>query len=247
MEDPGADGSDASSARDGDRTGGPSPVLDRGPGSGSLSRAAHQRDVHVRRWGVLTPSATVIGRASSPDADVSDGIRRLHEEQHTATGGHSLRAHRLDRLRTTHALCNALDVTPWQRDIALGIMDTIDLTAFGSQRGVATVALVVIRHVVDVDRRRYLGLDDLEPDAVSTERLESLFEAYKEHDITSDDTFEELAASHGLDITSLNRLRRTLRNQIDDERLPAFGRNPYRDPYLPQLADGGGRSDTGQT
>ena len=207
--------------------------LEMRPGSGALSRADVQRDSTVRRWGVVTPSATVIGRAQSPEADLSESIRRLHDEQHGATPGYSERAHHLDRLRTTQALCNALDVTPWQRDLALGVMDEIDLTEFGSQRAIAKVALVVIRHVVDVDRQQYFGLDDIDVQALSAERMDELFGQYRAHDITDEATFKRLAAQHGLDTTSLNRLRRVLKAQLDDE-LPAYGRNPYRDPNLPE-------------
>lgn len=207
-------------------------------GAGSLSRAEARRDGLVRRWDVVTPSATIIGRAESPEADLSESIRRLHDEQHTATKGHSTRTHYLDRLRTTHALCNALDLTPWQRDLALGVMEELDLTAFGSQRGIPKVALVVIRHVVDVERRRYLGLDDLDPGALSEERLEGLFEQYKTHDIADEEAFRRLATLHDLDTTSLNRLRRILKDQLEDgigER--PYGRNPFRDPNLPSSPD----------
>ncbi len=211
--------------------------LETRPGAGSISRAAAQRDATVRRWGVVTPSATVIGRAESPEADLSESVRRLHDEQHTATAGHSARAHHLDRLRTTQALCNALDLTPWQRDLALGIMDEIDLTAFGSQRAIPKVALVVIRHVVDVDRRAYFGLDDVDVSSLSPDRMDELFAEYKAHDVTDESTFKRLAAQHGLDITNLNRLRRVLQEQLDDDALPAYGRNPNRDPNLPSLTD----------
>ncbi|AFZ72417.1 hypothetical protein [Natronobacterium gregoryi] len=207
--------------------------LETRPGSGSLSRADVQRDSTVRQWGVVTPSATVIGRAPSSDADLSESVRRLHDEQHAATPGYSARAHRLDRLRTTQALCNALEVTPWQRDLALGVMDEIDLTEFGSQRAIEKVALVVIRHVVDIDRRSYFGLDDVDAQTLSADRLEELFGQYRAHDITDEEAFERLAAKHGLDTTSLNRLRRVLKAQLEDE-LPAYGRNPYRDPNLPE-------------
>jgi hypothetical protein len=210
--------------------------LEARPGSGSLSRADVQRDSTIRQWGVVTPSATVIGRAESPEADLSESIRRLHDEQHGATPGYSERAHRLDRLRTTQALCNALDVTPWQRDLALGVMDEIDLTEFGSQRAISKVALVVIRHVVDVDRRAYFGLDDVDVSELSADRMDELFGQYRAHDITDEETFRRLAADHGLDTTSLNRLRHVLKAQLDDE-LPAYGRNPYRDPNLPSLDD----------
>ncbi|AHG02980.1 DNA-directed RNA polymerase epsilon subunit [Halobacterium sp. DL1] len=206
------------------------------PGAGALSRAEAQRDTTVRKWGVVSPSATVIGRAESPEADLSESVRRLHDERHTATEGHSRRAHYLDRLRTTQALCNAVDVTPWQRDVALGVMGEIDLTEFGSQRAIEKVALVVIRHVVDVDRRRYFGLDDLDAGSVSSERLEDLFEQYKRHDVTEEPAFQRLADRYDLDKTSLNRLRRVLTDQLAGG-LPAFGRNPERDPHLPAFTD----------
>ena len=218
--------------------------LETRPGSGSLSRADVQRDSTVRQWGIVTPSATVIGRAESPDSDLSESVRRLHDEQHAATPGYSERAHRLDRLRTTQALCNALDVTPWQRDLALGVMDEIDLREFGSQRAIEKVALVVIRHVVDVDRQAYFGLDDIDAQALSAERMDDLFGQYRAHDITDEETFKRLAADYGLDTTSLNRLRRVLKAQLEDE-LPAYGRNPYRDPNLPAMTGTTESGDSG--
>jgi len=203
------------------------------PGEGALSRADHRRDQTVRRWGVVTPAATVIGRPDTPEDDLPESVRRLHNEQHAATAGYSSRAHYLDRLRTTQALCSAIGVTPWERDRALGIMADIDLTAFGSQRGVATVALVVIRHVVDEERRRALGVDDVDPTEHSVEELEAIHEAYAANDVTDDPTFERLAAAEDLDQTSLNRLRRVLRDQLEDLEAPPLGRNPHRDPSLP--------------
>ncbi|ELY65008.1 hypothetical protein [Natrinema versiforme] len=234
--DPGPDSERAAAADGIDPESGGERRLETRPGSGSLSRADVQRDSTVRQWGVVTPSATVIGRAESPDADLSESVRRLHDEQHAATPGYSERAHHLDRLRTTQALCNALEVTPWQRDLALGVMDEIDLTEFGSQRAIEKVALVVIRHVVDVDRQQYFGLDDIDAQELSADRMDELFGQYRAHDITDEETFQRLAADYGLDTTSLNRLRRVLKSQLEDE-LPAYGRNPYRDPNLPDVTD----------
>lgn len=213
-------------------------AVDSRTGSGSLSRAQARRDSTVRQWGVVSPSATVIGRADSPEADLSDSVRRLHDERHHATAGTSERAHRLDRLRTTQALCNAIGVTPWQRDVALGVMDEIDLTAFGSQRAIEKVALVVVRHVVDTDRRQYFGLDELNGAELTQGRMEELFERYKRHDITDEPTFQRLADRYELDQTSLNRLRRVLTDQLDGG-LPAHGRDPHRDPHLPSHTDDG--------
>lgn len=216
-----------------DRRGDERPLETR-PGAGTLSRAEATRDTITRRWGVVSPAATVIGRAPSPDADLSESIRRLHDEHHTATAGYSSRAHHLDRLRTTQALCNAVGLTPWERDRVLGIMNHVDLTEYGQRGGIETVALVAIRHVVDVERRQQLGLDDLDPTSLSEERLEALYEEYRDRDIVDDPTFAQLADRHDLDRTALDRLRRTLREQLGEEE-PVYGRNPHRDPNLPSL------------
>ncbi|WP_440007390.1 DNA-directed RNA polymerase subunit epsilon [Halomicrococcus sp. SG-WS-1] len=215
--------------------------LSQRPGDSAVSRADLQRDETVRRWGPVTPSATLIGRASSPDADLSEDVRRLHEERHSAMAGHSKRVHRLDKVRISHALCNDLSLTPWQRDCVIGIMADLDLTAFGSQRAIPTVALVVIRHVVDREREHYLGLHDQEwIGELPPERLTELYDQF--HSITDDDRFTELAEKHGLDVTSLNRLRRTLKEQVDEQGIEdaVYGRNPHRDPNLPSLGE---RSD----
>jgi hypothetical protein len=226
---------DEHAAEAGGRTGSGAPI-DTRPGSGSLSRVEARRDETTRRWGVVTPAATRIGRADSPENDLPERLRRLHDEQHVATEGHAERAHHLDKLRITQALCNAADLTPWQRDRVLGVMERLDLTEFGSQRAVPTVALVAIRHVVDVEVRRYLGLEDEAYTAALTEaELEELFEQYRALEPTADEAFRRLTERHDLDTTSLNRLRRTLREQLDDEGEAVFGRNPHRDPNLPSV------------
>ncbi|GAA0244122.1 DNA-directed RNA polymerase subunit epsilon [Haladaptatus pallidirubidus] len=206
------------------------------PGDGAVRRADLQRDQSVRKWGPVTPSATVIGRAKSPEDDLSDSIRRLHEERHSAMAGHSSRMHHLDKLRVSHALCNDLSLTPWQRDCVLGVMSELDLTAFGSQRAIPKVALVVIRHIVDRERELHLGLDDTEwIRGLPPERMTDLYDQFES--LTDEERFTNLAEKHGLDVTSLNRLRRVLREQLDQHGLEyaVHGRNPHRDPNLPSL------------
>jgi hypothetical protein len=216
----------------------PERELSAGPGDGSLARTEAVKDERVRRWDVVTPSATLIGRAERPGDDVGERVRRLHDERHPAMQGHGERMHRLDKLRITHALCSALDVGPWERDRALGIMAELDLTAFGSRRAVPTVALVAIRHVVDAERRRRLGLHDAEwVSEQPPEALAALHERYRS--LTDEDDFRELMDAAGLDVTAVNRLERTLEDQLDAQGIgeAAFGRSPYRDAALPDVRD----------
>lgn len=243
---PPTDGSDSVSGRDGGRE----RHISAGPGDGSLPWTEAVKDELVRRWDVVTPAATRIGRAERPEDDLSDSVRRLHDEQHPAMAGHGERMHRLDKLRITHALCSALDVTRWERDRALGIMTELDLTAFGSQRGVPKVALVVVGYVVDTARRERLGLDDPARLAeLSPDEMESLYELFTP--LKEDDRYRRLMERHGLDVTGVNRLTRTLREQLDEQALHdvVFGRNPHVDPNLPVVGarssgDAGGPSDT---
>ncbi|WP_435144224.1 DNA-directed RNA polymerase subunit epsilon [Halobaculum sp. P14] len=213
--------------------------VDRRPGAGSLGRAEARRDTTLRRWDVVTPSATRIGRPRGGDADVSERVRRLHEERHPATEGHAERAHRLDRLRITQAICDTLDLTPWQRDRVLGVMDGLDLTAFGSQRAIEKVALVVVNHVVAEERRRYLGLHDDEYVAgLDADRMTELYDRYRELSMKSDETFRRLLDQYDMTTTNVNRLDNVLDEQLDDRGLrgAALGRNPNRDPNIPEVA-----------
>lgn len=221
-----------------------SPPVSAGPGDGSLSRIDAVKDERIRRWDVVTPSATIIGRPRRPQHDIGESLRRLHDEQHPAMQGHSARMHRLDKARITHALCNELDVTPWERDRALGIMIDLDLTAFGSQRGVPTVALVVIRFVVDDERKRRLGLHDADwVQAQDPTTLESLYERFDS--MTDDGRYRELLQAHDLDATAVNRLSRKLREQLETQGLwgAVLGRSPFRDPSLPAISERPARAE----
>jgi len=207
-----------------------------GPGDGSLARTDAAKDERIRRWDVASPSATVIGRARGPDEEIGENLRRLHEEQHPAMAGHSTRMHRLEKARLTHAYCSTLGVTPWERDRALGIMIDLDLTAFGSQRAIEKVALVVCKHVVDDERQRRLGLQDQDwLNEQPPEALEGLFDRFDS--LSDDPVFEALAGTVGLDTTNVNRLERVLREQLDEQDLhgAVLGRSPHRDPALPAI------------
>jgi len=218
-----------------DRRGSPQPVS-AAPGDGSLPRTEAIKDEQVRRWDVVTPAATRIGRPDRPGDELGERLRRLHQERHPAMEGHGERMHRLETLRITQAICSSLDLSPWERDRTLGIVDGIDLTAFGRQRAIEKVALVVVQHVVDTERRRRLGLDDpgrvaaLDPDEMAA--LYDLFTSLKD-----EEHYRALLEEHDLDVTSVNRLNGVLVDQIEEHGLggAVFGRTPNVDPHLPSL------------
>ena len=68
---------------------------------------------------------------------------------------------------------------------------------------------------------------------MNPDRLTDLYDQFDS--ITDDERFSRLADRHGLDVTSLNRLRRVLEEQLRERGLEdaVYGRNPYRDPNLP--------------
>jgi hypothetical protein len=209
-------------------------VVSTEPGDGALHRDEANKDAITRQWDPVTPSATMIGRAEDPESDVGERIRRLHDEHHPAMEGHGERMHRLDKARITQALSNSLDLSAWERDRALGVILQLDLTAFGSQRAIPKVALVVIKHVVDEHRKRRLGLHDadwirdLPPDLMT-----ELYDRFTS--ITDEDRYREAIAEHGLDVTAVNRLDRILADQLESQDLvgAVLGRSPNRDPHLP--------------
>jgi len=226
------------------------PWVSAGPGDGSLPRTEAIKDERVRRWDVATPSATLIGRTQGSEEAFPERLRRLHEERHPAMAGHSERMHQLDKIRIAHAICSQLDLTPWERDRVLGLVAKLDLTAFGSQRAVPTVTLVVVSYVVDRERQRQLGLHDDERLAgLSADSMERLYELYDP--ITDDERYRRLLDRQGLTTTNVNRLKRVLETQIEERDLDGavLGRSPFRDPTLPVAAVSRDRSgaDTPQS
>jgi len=220
-----------------DRRGSSQPVS-AAPGDGSLARTEAIKDEQVRRWDVVTPTATRIGRPERSDDELGERLRRLHQERHPAMAGHAERMHRLETLRITQAICSSLELSPWERDRALGTVDGIDLTEFGRQRAIERVALVVVQHVVDTERRRRLGLDDPERvAALDPEEMATLYDRFTS--LKDEERYRALLETHGLDVTSVNRLNGVLVDRLEERGLrgAVFGRAPDADPHLPSLDD----------
>lgn len=216
-----------------------------GSSRGDAPTHPDELDARPRRWDVVDPSATRIGHAADPEADVDERLRDLHAERHSALQGNDERCRRLDVARVTQAVCNSLDLTPWERDRVLGVVAELDAgTAVASRRSVAAVALVVARRVVDAERRAWLGLDDDDwLDEQPPDRLAELSERL--HQLTDGDAYDRLLAECGVTTDAASRIDELLTQELDAEtrRSAAFGRSPYRDPWLPAFEPHAPRPD----
>jgi len=202
-------------------------------------------DERARRFDPVTPSATRIGHAAGSD-DVDGRLRALHAERRAALQGNPERARALDVLRITQAVCNSLDLTPWERDRVLGVVRELDGTDRQHDRFIPRVALVVARRVVDAERRAWLGLDDHDWQADQPpERLGAL--ADRLHRLTDDGSldggsvYDRLREDCGLTDAVAARIDAALDRELDEETLreAVLGRSPHRDPHLPVTADFG--------
>lgn len=213
--------------------------------SGAASPRPHPEslDPNPRRRDVLDPSATRIGQPASPDDaftgrdvpdtdDIGERLRRLHAEREAAMEGNEPRREQLDVARITQAVCNTLDLTPWERDRVLGVVCELDASAFGDRHTVPRVVLVLARRVVDAERRAWLGLDDVADDE-PPERLRELGERLTR--LTDSPAYTQLLTECDLSPAAVDSIEDALTRELDEEtiREAAFGRSPHRDPALP--------------
>jgi len=199
-------------------------------------------DEQPRRFDPVTPSATRIGHAEGSDG--MDGrLRALHAERRAALQGNPERARALDVLRVTQAVCNSLDLTPWERDRVLGVVRELDGADLQPDRTIPRVALVVARRVVDAERRAWLGLDDHDWRAEQPpERLDALADRLSRltdgSSLDGESMYDRLREDCGLTDAAAARIDAALDHELDEATLreAVLGRSPHRDPHLPVTA-----------
>lgn len=211
-------------------------------------------DTQPRRFDVVNPSATRIGDAedatigdSTDDPEREGRLRALHAERRAALQGNAERTRALDVLRVTQAICNSLDLTPWERDRVLGVIRELEGTDLGSDRSISRVALVVARRVVDAERRAWLGLEDHEwradqpPERLQalSDRLQRLADDRSLGCAGDESVYDQLREACGLTDAAAARIDAALDRELDAETLreAILGRSPHSDPHLPVTAD----------
>lgn len=194
--------------------------------SHSYERTPEVLDSKPRHRDVVNPASTRIGQVEDEDNDLSERLRRLHTERDSRMDGNESRRERLDALRITQAVCNALDLTVWERDRVLGVVRRLDDSAFATRHDVECVAVAVASHVVDAERRAWVGLDD-EESARRGARNDKLCL------LTDSEQFQRLREDTGLSPEAVEELEAEIERELDEhDALAAFGRSPRRDNAL---------------
>jgi hypothetical protein len=214
------------------------------------------RDPAPRKRDVLNPSATRIGQPTRPDEeftdrgcpepetdDIGERLRRLHAERDARLQGNEARRDQLDIARITQALCNTLDLTPWERDRVLGVVCELDRSAFGDRHTIPRVVLVVARRVVDAERRAWLGLDAATGDE-PPRRIRELADRLTR--LTDSPQYTRLLSECDLSPAAADAIETALDRELDEETIQevAFGRSPNRDPALPAFESYAPERDT---
>lgn len=202
--------------------------------SHSYERTPEVLDSKPRHRDVVNPAATRIGHVESADNDVSERLRRLHAERDSRLQGNEDRRERLDALRITQAVCNSLDLTVWERDRVLGVVSSLDDTEFTTRHDVECVAVAVASHVVDDERREWVGID--EEDTRQSERIAELTENLSL--LTDSEQFQRLRDETGLSPEAIERLEAEIDRELDEhDARAAFGRSPRSDEALPPFEE----------
>lgn len=175
------------------------------PGDGSLDSNTIERDADGY-FHYETPAAGQIGESG----DEHDRLRELNEGRHRSDGRFAVRQSQWDKKHVTQIFCSQLGLTRPQRDGVMDAMESLDFSKFGSQRAIETVALGVIRYVVNKDRV------ERNPDATW---------------VSHEDQFKELMDDCDVSMSNLTTVKEVALEQIPN--LQAGQSTPKRDPTLP--------------
>lgn len=199
-------------------------------GEGSHSEEDLYQDKSAFRYGAERVGTTGVGTRSDRNERYDD-LHDLNEGKRGRTVDYDAHIRRWDRKRITQILCNQLEVSNRQQRLAIGYMLELDLTAFGSQKQIEKVALTVIRHVVDKDRKPSIP----NPTELSDDDWKRIEESWMR--LSDDERYIDLLDQHDMDLGDVGRIQKRLADQEVIPRSPdqetPFGL-PGRDPNLPK-------------
>ena len=189
-----------------------------GPGDGTLDEQTIESDMD-RYDHYETASSTFVG-VEALDDEFDERLQELNEERDRAADGLSTRQTQLDKKRIAQAFCSHLELTDYQQSGVIDAIETLDLNRFGSQGRIATVALGLIRYVVNKDR--------LERDLGATR-------------ISEEGRFQDLMDDEDVSMGDLRTVKRVAVEQLSY--LGGGASIPRRDPNLPDTGPEAGSAE----
>lgn len=167
---------------------------------------------HEYSAGYESQMATRIGDEEVSDSEV-ERLRELHEGRHQSDGEHSVRESQRDKKRIAQAICSALPLAAHEREKVVSVVEHMDLTQFGHQKGIPRVTLGVVVVVVDEQHRQ---------EALETSEI-----------VTWSDEFRSICDNLDVSMSDLSTIKETVREVLEEGTVRVGTKMPRRDPALP--------------
>lgn len=163
--------------------------------------------------GYDSPMATRIGDEGDSDED-AERLRELHEGRHRSDGNLSTRQSSWDKRRVAEAICSSLPLAANECEMVLSVVESIDFSKFGQQKGLEGVTLGIVAVVVD---ERHRQRDDVEGEIVSFT-----------------DEYRRACNSVDVSMSDLATIKDVVREALDAGDVVLSRGKPRRDIHLPE-------------
>jgi hypothetical protein len=161
-----------------------------------------------------SPMATRIGDEGDGNDDDAERLRELHNGRHRSDGNLSARQSQWDKKRTAEAICSGLPLAQHERKKVLNVVESLDFSKFGQQKGLERVTLGVVAVVIDEQHRQR---DDVDGKIISFT-----------------DKYRNICESHGISMSDLASIKKIVREELSEGEATPYRREPRRDTNLPK-------------
>ena len=162
--------------------------------------------------GYDSPMATRIGDEGDGDDD-AERLRQLHGGRHHSDGDLATRQSQWDKTRIAEAICSDLPLADHERDKVISVVESLDFSTFGQQKGLEGVTMGVVAVVVD--------------------------EYYRQHEdaageiVSFTDEYRQICSSFDVSMSDLGTIKDLVRESLEEGDATIGRREPRRDPNLP--------------
>jgi len=163
--------------------------------------------------GYDSPMATRIGDERDGDDD-AERLRQLHDGRHHSDGDLATRQSQWDKTRIAEAICSDLPLADHERDKVISVVESLDFSTFGQQKGLEGVTMGVIAVVVDEYHRQH---EDVAGEIVSFT-----------------DEYRQICSSLDVSMSDLGTIKDLVREALEEGDATIGRREPRRDPNLPE-------------